>query len=127
MTSASTKAILSALNIAYDQKESRGFFRFQATALAMTVASTTTGPPSRGCGHRWTRMRPQGASPTSPSIPATRSCSPPGCPTSPVLLVRPCQSLYRKQQAAYLSLTPVLSGGERSLVALFMAYWPSPL
>ncbi|MBB3172479.1 membrane protein [Endobacter medicaginis] len=38
-TSASTKAILSALNIAYDQKESRGFVRFQATALAMTLCA----------------------------------------------------------------------------------------
>lgn len=38
-TSASTKAILSALNIAYDEKEGRGFIRFQATALAMTLGA----------------------------------------------------------------------------------------
>jgi membrane protein len=33
-----TKSILGALNLAYDTPERRGFFRFQLTALAMTVA-----------------------------------------------------------------------------------------
>jgi membrane protein len=37
--SAGTKAMLSALNVAYHEQERRGFFRFQGTALAMTLVA----------------------------------------------------------------------------------------
>ena len=36
-SSAGTKSMLAALNIAYDEKEARSFLRFQATALGMTL------------------------------------------------------------------------------------------
>ncbi len=36
-SSAGTKSMLSALNIAYEEKETRSFLRYQATALAMTL------------------------------------------------------------------------------------------
>ena len=36
-SSAGTKSMLAALNIAYDEKETRSFVRFQATALGMTL------------------------------------------------------------------------------------------
>ena len=36
---AGTKSMLSALNVAYNVDEQRGFFRFQATALGMTLAA----------------------------------------------------------------------------------------
>ncbi len=36
-SSAGTKSMLAALNIAYDEKEERSFLRFQATALGMTL------------------------------------------------------------------------------------------
>ncbi len=36
-SSAGTKSMLAALNIAYDERESRSFFRFQGTALGMTL------------------------------------------------------------------------------------------
>lgn len=38
-SSAGTKSILSALNIAYDEEETRPFLRYQATALAMTLCA----------------------------------------------------------------------------------------
>ena len=37
-SSAGTKSMLSALNIAYEEKETRSFFRYQGTALAMTLS-----------------------------------------------------------------------------------------
>ena len=37
-SSAGTKSLLSALNIAYEEKETRSFLRYQATALAMTLS-----------------------------------------------------------------------------------------
>ena len=36
--SAGTKSLLSALNIAYEEKETRSFLRYQATAIAMTLS-----------------------------------------------------------------------------------------
>lgn len=36
-SSAGTKSMLAALNMAYDEKETRSFFRFQGTALGMTL------------------------------------------------------------------------------------------
>ena len=38
-SSAGTKSILAALNIAYEEKETRSFIRFQATALTMTLCA----------------------------------------------------------------------------------------